>query len=109
MVGLKGGTNRRLITKAEVKQHRSEDDAWTILKGRVYNITPYLKFHPGGGSFFLLQVVLQHTFLIAVEQSGLAVYGWFLKLSGLDMLMKGAGKDCTALFSILLVNFKAKR
>eukprot|EP00250_Pteridium_aquilinum_P034367 c7492_g1_i1 orf=276-1010(-) len=65
LAGLKGGTNRRLITKAEVKQHRSEDDAWTVLKGRVYNITPYLNFHPGG----------------------------------LDMLMKGAGKDCTALFN----------
>lgn len=65
IAGLKDGTNRRLITKAEVKQHRSEDDAWTVLKGRVYNITPYLKFHPGG----------------------------------LDMLMKGAGKDCTALFN----------
>lgn len=65
IAGLKGATNRRLITKAEVKQHRSEDDAWTILKGRVYNITRYLKFHPGG----------------------------------VDMLMKGAGKDCTALFN----------
>ncbi|KAI5084509.1 hypothetical protein GOP47_0000678 [Adiantum capillus-veneris] len=65
LAGLKGATNRRLITKAEVKQHRSEDDAWTILKGRVYNITPYLKFHPGG----------------------------------VDMIMKGAGKDCTALFN----------
>ncbi|MCO5562909.1 hypothetical protein L7F22_016545 [Adiantum nelumboides] len=65
LAGLNGAPNRRLITKAEVKQHRSEDDAWTILKGRVYNITPYLKFHPGG----------------------------------VDMLMKGAGKDCTALFN----------
>lgn len=23
-------------------------DAWTVLGGRVYNITPYLPFHPGG-------------------------------------------------------------
>ncbi len=23
-------------------------DAWTALNGRVYNISPYLPFHPGG-------------------------------------------------------------
>ena len=23
-------------------------DAWTVLGGRVYNISPYLPFHPGG-------------------------------------------------------------
>eukprot|EP00003_Mantamonas_plastica_P007743 TRINITY_DN1657_c0_g2_i1.p1 TRINITY_DN1657_c0_g2~~TRINITY_DN1657_c0_g2_i1.p1 ORF type:complete len:212 (-),score=81.88 TRINITY_DN1657_c0_g2_i1:286-921(-) len=35
-------------TKTQVKQHKSADDAWTIIRGVVYNITPYLKFHPGG-------------------------------------------------------------
>ena len=51
IAGLKGGTNRRLIPMSEIKLHRSEDDAWTVLKGRVYNITRYLKFHPGGMQF----------------------------------------------------------
>jgi cytochrome b involved in lipid metabolism len=23
-------------------------DAWTVYQGKVYNITPYLPFHPGG-------------------------------------------------------------
>lgn len=27
---------------------RKKKDAWTVLGGRVYNITPYLPFHPGG-------------------------------------------------------------
>ncbi len=51
---------------------------WTALKGNVFNITPYLDYHPGG----------------------------------VDELMKGAGRDCTALFdkvrflcSILFVLF----
>lgn len=46
--GLKGQSRRRLITMNEVKQHQMEGSMWTVLKGRVYNLSPYLKFHPGG-------------------------------------------------------------
>uniref|UniRef100_A0A0E0LIQ1 Cytochrome b5 heme-binding domain-containing protein n=1 Tax=Oryza punctata TaxID=4537 RepID=A0A0E0LIQ1_ORYPU len=69
LAGLKGQSNRRLVSLEEVKQHKTGDSIWTVLKGRVYNIAPYMKFHPGG----------------------------------VDMLMKAAGKDSTALFSILLL------
>ncbi|XP_073122476.1 cytochrome b5 domain-containing protein RLF [Henckelia pumila] len=48
LAGLNGQSNRRLITMDEVKQHKSEGSMWTALKGRVYNIGPYMKFHPGG-------------------------------------------------------------
>ncbi|PIN08561.1 Flavohemoprotein b5+b5R [Handroanthus impetiginosus] len=48
LAGLEGQSNRRLISMKEVKQHQSEGSMWTVLKGRVYNITPYMKFHPGG-------------------------------------------------------------
>jgi len=48
LAGLKGSSNKRLISMDEVKQHKSEGDIWTVLKGRVYNISPYMKFHPGG-------------------------------------------------------------
>ncbi|KAI9169824.1 hypothetical protein LWI28_018200 [Acer negundo] len=65
LAGLKGQSNRRLITMSEVKQNQTEGAMWTVFKGRVYNISPYMKFHPGG----------------------------------VDMLMKGVGKDCTALFN----------
>uniref|UniRef100_A0A0E0HYF5 Cytochrome b5 heme-binding domain-containing protein n=1 Tax=Oryza nivara TaxID=4536 RepID=A0A0E0HYF5_ORYNI len=65
LAGLKGQLNRRLISLEEVKQHKTGDSIWTVLKGRVYNIAPYMKFHPGG----------------------------------VDMLMKAAGKDSTALFN----------
>uniref|UniRef100_A0A2P2KT32 Cytochrome b5 reductase 4 n=1 Tax=Rhizophora mucronata TaxID=61149 RepID=A0A2P2KT32_RHIMU len=70
LAGLKGQSNKRLISLNEVKQHHTEGSTWTVLKGRVYNLSPYMKFHPGG----------------------------------VDMLMKAAGKDCTSLFSILLVS-----
>ncbi|KAG5370220.1 hypothetical protein CJU90_1567 [Yarrowia sp. C11] len=36
------------VTKEMLKEHRSKDDAWMVLNGKVYNITPYLNFHPGG-------------------------------------------------------------
>ncbi|XP_028776309.1 cytochrome b5 domain-containing protein RLF isoform X1 [Neltuma alba] len=48
LAGLKGQSNRRLISMDEVRQHQTEGQMWTVLKGRVYNIFPYMKFHPGG-------------------------------------------------------------
>ncbi|XP_021277165.1 cytochrome b5 domain-containing protein RLF [Herrania umbratica] len=48
LAGLKGQSNRRLISMSEVKQNQTEGSMWTVLKGRVYNISPYMKFHPGG-------------------------------------------------------------
>lgn len=48
LAGLKGQSNKRLISLEEVKQHKTGNEMWTVLKGRVYNIAPYMKFHPGG-------------------------------------------------------------
>jgi cytochrome-b5 reductase len=36
------------ITLEEVAQHNTKEDLWMILRGRVYNVTPYLSAHPGG-------------------------------------------------------------
>jgi cytochrome b involved in lipid metabolism len=35
-------------TSFEVKKHRQKEDAWTVVRGMVFNITPYLEYHPGG-------------------------------------------------------------
>ncbi|XXG56488.1 hypothetical protein AAC387_Pa03g3882 [Persea americana] len=48
LAGLRGRSNRRIISLDEVKQHKTGDSIWTVLNGRIYNISPYLKFHPGG-------------------------------------------------------------
>lgn len=48
LAGLKGLSNKRLVSMSEVKQHQTEGSMWTVLKGHVYNIYPYMKFHPGG-------------------------------------------------------------
>ncbi|KAH8112751.1 cytochrome b5 [Phellopilus nigrolimitatus] len=36
------------VTPSMLKQHNKRDDAWSVFSGKVYNITPYLPYHPGG-------------------------------------------------------------
>jgi cytochrome-b5 reductase len=43
----KAGGPARLPTP-QVRQHKTADDAWMVLEGRVYNVGPYLRYHPGG-------------------------------------------------------------
>lgn len=46
---LRGGVTTLLrVTPAELKKHNTRDDAWSAFYGKVYNITPYMRFHPGG-------------------------------------------------------------
>ncbi|GFE55910.1 cytochrome b5-like Heme Steroid binding domain containing protein [Babesia ovis] len=41
------------IDITEVAKHTSENDCWTIYKGKVYDITRYLDMHPGGRQHLL--------------------------------------------------------
>lgn len=36
------------VPMEELKKHRAVDDCWTTINGKVFNITPYVDFHPGG-------------------------------------------------------------
>ncbi|KAJ7707565.1 cytochrome b5-like heme/steroid binding domain-containing protein [Mycena rosella] len=45
---LRGVDTLMRIPPSVLKQHRSKSDAWSAFNGKVYNITPYLAFHPGG-------------------------------------------------------------
>ncbi|KMT18809.1 hypothetical protein BVRB_2g029180 [Beta vulgaris subsp. vulgaris] len=56
LAGLNGQSNKRLISMSEVKQHQTEGTMWTVLNGRVYNISPYMKFHPGGDDMLMKAV-----------------------------------------------------
>ncbi|XP_041650363.1 cytochrome b5 reductase 4 isoform X2 [Cheilinus undulatus] len=46
LTGLRG----RLIevTQDELQKHNTRDDCWTCIRGMVYNVTPYMDYHPGG-------------------------------------------------------------
>ncbi|KAK6907756.1 hypothetical protein I203_101757 [Kwoniella mangroviensis CBS 8507] len=45
---LRGVQGFQRVTLAELKEHNTPDDAWSVFNGMVYNISPYLPFHPGG-------------------------------------------------------------
>lgn len=49
------GVNGRFldVTYEELAKHNKKDDAWICLKGRVYNVTPYMEYHPGGSDELL--------------------------------------------------------
>eukprot|EP01117_Protostelium_nocturnum_P007783 TRINITY_DN2784_c0_g2_i1.p1 TRINITY_DN2784_c0_g2~~TRINITY_DN2784_c0_g2_i1.p1 ORF type:complete len:333 (+),score=107.75 TRINITY_DN2784_c0_g2_i1:108-1001(+) len=44
------GTGGRLlrVTPEELAKHNKKDDLWMMIRGKVYNCTAYVKFHPGG-------------------------------------------------------------
>ena len=47
------GTGGRIlqVTPKELAKHNSRKDCWMALNGIVYNVTSYMDFHPGKGSF----------------------------------------------------------
>ena len=44
----RGQDLRRNISREEVALHKYDYDAWMIIHNKVYNIGPYLPYHPGG-------------------------------------------------------------
>ncbi|XP_068188492.1 cytochrome b5 reductase 4 [Antennarius striatus] len=46
LTGLRG----RLIevTQEELQKHNTREDCWTSIRGMVYNLSPYMDYHPGG-------------------------------------------------------------
>ncbi|XP_029451359.1 cytochrome b5 reductase 4 isoform X2 [Rhinatrema bivittatum] len=46
LTGLRG----RLVevTEEELARHSKKEDCWICIRGLVYNVTPYMEYHPGG-------------------------------------------------------------
>lgn len=47
------GTMPAMFTKESVAEHATKDDCWTIISGKVYDITEYIPRHPGGDEILL--------------------------------------------------------
>ncbi|GJE88574.1 cytochrome b5 domain-containing protein [Phanerochaete sordida] len=45
---LRGVEQLTRVTPSMLKAHNKRDDAWSAFNGKVYNITHYLPYHPGG-------------------------------------------------------------
>jgi cytochrome b involved in lipid metabolism len=41
------------FTKEDVAMHSTEKDCWTIISGKVYDLTSYIPRHPGGDDILL--------------------------------------------------------
>jgi cytochrome b involved in lipid metabolism len=61
--------NARQITMEEVSRHNSREDAWAIIKDRVFNITNFAKAFPDS-----------EPFLEAAGKDATALYGKKIKL-----------------------------
>jgi len=48
----KNPTGRRveiqMYTLEDVKKHNRSTDAWMVINGKVYDVTKYIPYHPGG-------------------------------------------------------------
>ena len=42
------GGRLRAVTTKELRRHNKRSDAWMALNGKVYNVTAYMDYHPGG-------------------------------------------------------------
>lgn len=62
---LSGRTSQQFlrVTSEELARHNVETDAWTSVRGIVYNITPFLKYHPGGKVQLMRAAGKESTFL----------------------------------------------
>ena len=39
---------KRCFDWLEIKQHNKQEDCWLVLEGKVYNVTGWVNYHPGG-------------------------------------------------------------
>mmetsp|Transcript_15890 Transcript_15890/g.34467 ORF Transcript_15890/g.34467 Transcript_15890/m.34467 type:complete len:222 (-) Transcript_15890:209-874(-) len=66
------------VTMDEVKKHNTKNDAWMVLRGKVYNISPYMAYHPGG----------EKTLMAAAGKDGTKLFDKFHRWVNADFLME---------------------
>ncbi|EPY50152.1 NADPH-hemoprotein reductase [Schizosaccharomyces cryophilus OY26] len=49
------------VTKEELKKHNTKEDCWIAVRGKVYNVTTYLPYHPDGAKKILKHAAIDAT------------------------------------------------
>ncbi|KAF9648697.1 cytochrome b5 [Thelephora ganbajun] len=80
---LRGVDTLMRIPPSVLKQHNKRDDIWMALYGKVYNVTAYMPYHPGGEKELMRAAGRDGTKLFA------ATHGWVNAEFMLDDCMVG--------------------
>eukprot|EP00288_Rhodomonas_lens_P003264 CAMPEP_0177719892 /NCGR_PEP_ID=MMETSP0484_2-20121128/16346_1 /TAXON_ID=354590 /ORGANISM="Rhodomonas lens, Strain RHODO" /LENGTH=135 /DNA_ID=CAMNT_0019232141 /DNA_START=310 /DNA_END=717 /DNA_ORIENTATION=- len=62
---------------AEVKQHKTKDDCWSVFRGRVYDTTKFFEYHPGGAKYMMM----------AAGRDGTALFDKYHKWVNIEFIM----------------------
>lgn len=75
------------VTPSMLKQHNKKDDAWSVFNGKVYNITHYLPYHPGGEKELLRVAGRDGTKLFGESRNKFLLKYSLLKIHSFDACM----------------------
>jgi cytochrome b involved in lipid metabolism len=78
------------LTAAEVLTHSTATDCWSVIKGEVYDLTAYVKDHPGGASLIKAICGLDGSAAFAGEHAGAATPKNILAAFALGPLVAGS-------------------
>jgi cytochrome b involved in lipid metabolism len=78
------------LTSAEVQKHNTGTDCWSVIKGEVYDLTAYVKDHPGGAAFIKSICGLDGSAAFAGEHAGAAKPKNILAAFALGPLVAGS-------------------
>ena len=74
-----GGQAPRPVSRAELRKHRSKYDCWMVLHGKVYNVTKYIPYHPGGFDELMRGAGIDGTKLFEDNHSWVSIDGFLEK------------------------------
>jgi len=78
------------LTSAEVLKHSTGSDCWSVIKGEVYDLTTYVKDHPGGANLIKAICGKDGSAAFAGEHAGAAKPKNILAAFALGPLVAGA-------------------
>lgn len=78
-----------MFTMEEVEQHASEESAWFVYEGKVYDATPFLDEHPGGAESILISAGV---FMCVRERGAERMISWCFDRVG-SMLVQAEPRE----------------